>query len=584
MDENLIDNNDPAYELHCIRHSTAHIMAHAVQQIFPDAKFAIGPVIKDGFYYDMDLPRPLTDTDIEEIEKKMKEIIKSNTPFKKEEWDKEKANQWFKEHDQDYKLELIEGIKDENVTIYHEGDFTDLCAGPHVRYTKQCKNFKILKYSGAYWRGDEKNKMLQRIYGTSFKNKEDLDKYLYQLEEAKKRDHRKLGKELELFFFHPYSPGAPFWLPKGNTIFQVLSQKIREFNKRNGYVEVRTPQLFKKELWETSGHWDHYKDDMFNFHSHHGETEETNSLKPMNCPSHMLIFKSQLRSHRDLPLRIHDQGVLHRNEISGALSGLTRVRMFSQDDAHLFVTEDQLKSEINSIIKMIKRIYSVFDMKFKVVLSTRPEKFLGEIEVWDNAEKILEEVIKENELDYSINPGDGAFYGPKIDYIVYDALEREFQTATTQLDFQLPLRFDLTYVDKDNSYKNPIVIHRAMYGSFERFIGLLIEHYAGFFPLWLAPVQCMVINIADRHLEYCEKVSEQLKEKGIRVEINGSHETMNYKIRQAQLQKIPYMLVIGDKEQELDSVGVRHLKDGDLGIMTLTDFVEKIATESIMHF
>lgn len=584
MDENLIDNNDPAYELHCIRHSTAHIMAHAVQQIFPDAKFAIGPVIKDGFYYDMDLPRPLTDIDIEEIEKKMKEIIKSNTPFKKEEWDKEKANQWFKEHDQDYKLELIEGIKDENVTIYHEGEFTDLCAGPHVRYTKQCKNFKILKYSGAYWRGDEKNKMLQRIYGTSFRNKEDLDKYLYQLEEAKKRDHRKLGKELELFFFHPYSPGAPFWLPKGNTIFQVLSQKIREFNKRNGYVEVRTPQLFKKELWETSGHWDHYKDDMFNFHSHHGETEEINSLKPMNCPSHMLIFKSQLRSHRDLPLRIHDQGVLHRNEISGALSGLTRVRMFSQDDAHLFVTEDQLKSEINSIIKMIKRIYSVFDMKFKVVLSTRPEKFLGEIEVWDNAERILEEAIKENELEYSINSGDGAFYGPKIDYLVYDALEREFQTATTQLDFQLPLRFDLTYVDKDNSYKNPIVIHRAMYGSFERFIGILIEHYAGFFPLWLAPVQCMVINIADRHLEYCEKVSEQLKEKGIRVEVNGSHETMNYKIRQAQLQKIPYMLVIGDKEQELDSVGVRHLKDGDLGIMALTDFVEKIATESVMHF
>lgn len=584
MDENLIDNSDPSYELHCIRHSTAHIMAHAVQQIFPDAKFAIGPVIKDGFYYDMDLPRPLTDTDIEEIEKRMKDIIKSNTPFKKEEWDKEKANQWFKDHNQDYKLELIEGIKDENVTIYHEGEFTDLCAGPHVRYTKQCKNFKILKYSGAYWRGDEKNKMLQRIYGTSFRNKEDLDKYLYQLEEAKKRDHRKLGKELELFFFHPYSPGAPFWLPKGNTIFQVLSQKIREFNKRNGYVEVRTPQLFKKELWETSGHWDHYKDDMFNFHSHHGETEEVNSLKPMNCPSHMLIFKSQLRSHRDLPLRIHDQGVLHRNEISGALSGLTRVRMFSQDDAHLFVTEDQLKSEINSIIKMIKRIYSVFDMKFKVVLSTRPEKFLGEIEVWDNAERILEEAIKENELEYSINSGDGAFYGPKIDYLVYDALEREFQTATTQLDFQLPLRFDLTYVDKDNSYKNPIVIHRAMYGSFERFIGILIEHYAGFFPLWLAPVQCMVINIADRHIEYCEKVSEALKEKGIRVEINASNETMNYKIRQAQLQKIPYMLVIGDKEQDLDSVGVRHLKDGDLGIMKLDEFVEKIATEAVMHF
>ena len=584
MEENLIDNNNPEYELHCIRHSTAHIMAHAVQQIFPDAKFAIGPVIKDGFYYDMDLPRTLNDQDIEDIEKKMKEIIKSNSPFKKDEWTRENAKKWFSEHNQDYKLELIDGIADENMTIYHEGDFTDLCAGPHVRYTKQCKNFKLLKYSGAYWRGDEKNKMLQRIYGTAWKSKEDLDTYMFRIEEAKKRDHRKLGKELELFFFHQYSPGSPFWLPKGNTLFQVLSQKIREFNKRNGYVEVRTPQLFKKELWETSGHWDHYHDDMFNFHSHHGETEEINSLKPMNCPSHMLIFKSQLRSHRDLPLRIHDQGVLHRNEVSGALSGLTRVRMFSQDDAHLFVTEDQLKSEINGIIKMIKRIYSVFDMKFKVVLSTRPEKFLGEIEVWNNAEKILEETIKENELDYSINEGDGAFYGPKIDYIVYDALEREFQTATTQLDFQLPKRFDLTYVDKDNSYKSPIVIHRAMYGSFERFIGLLIEHYAGAFPLWLAPVQCVVINISDRHIEYCETVVEKLKEAGIRVENNYNNDTMNYKIRHAQLQKIPYMLVIGDKEQEADSVGVRHLKDGDLGLLSVADFTKKIVAEAKMDF
>ncbi|RZL34108.1 MAG: threonine--tRNA ligase, partial [Pedobacter sp.] len=414
MDENKIDNSDPSYELHCIRHSAAHIMAHAVQQMFPEAKFAIGPVIKDGFYYDMDLPRPINEEDLIEIEKRMKDIVKANSPFKRDEWDKETAKKFFSEHGQDFKMEIIDGITDENVTIYTEGDFTDLCAGPHVRYTKQCKNFKLLKTSGAYWRGDEKNPMLQRIYGTAWKTKEELDQYMFQIEEAKKRDHRKLGRELELFFMHPASPGSAFWLPKGNTIFQILSQKIRQYNERNGYVEVRTPQLFKKELWETSGHWDHYKDDMFNFESE----DETNSLKPMNCPSHMLIFKSQLRSYRDLPLRIHDQGVLHRNEVSGALSGLTRVRMFSQDDGHLFVTEEHLKDEINGIISMIQRIYSVFGMTFTVTLSTRPAKFMGDPELWDMAEKMLEDVIKESGIDYKINHGDGAFYGPKIDYLV----------------------------------------------------------------------------------------------------------------------------------------------------------------------
>ncbi|MFN8578305.1 MAG: threonine--tRNA ligase [Candidatus Sericytochromatia bacterium] len=580
MDENKIDNNDPSYELHCIRHSAAHIMAHAVQQIFPDAKFAIGPVIKDGFYYDMALPRSITEEDLTEIEKRMKDIIKSNNPFKRDEWDKETAKKWFSEHGQDFKIEIIDGIQDEKVSIYNEGDFTDLCAGPHVRYTKQCKNFKLLKTSGAYWRGDEKNPMLQRIYGTAWKTKEDLDQYMFQLEEAKKRDHRKLGKELELFFMHPYSPGNAFWLPKGNTIFQILSTKIREFNKRNGYVEVRTPQLFKKDLWETSGHWEHYKENMFNFESE----EETHSLKAMNCPSHMLIFKNSLKSYRDLPLRVHDQGVLHRNEVSGALSGLTRVRMFSQDDAHLFVTEEQLKSEINGIISMIKRIYSVFDMKFSVVLSTRPESFMGDPALWDMAEKILEEVIVENGLDYKINHGDGAFYGPKIDYLVYDSLGREFQTATTQLDFQLPRRFELTYVDKNNEFKTPIVIHRAMYGSFERFIGLLIEHYAGIFPTWIAPVQCHIINISDRHIDYCKKVADMLTEKGIRVHLDDRSETMNYKIREAQLKKIPYMLVIGDKELEAESVGVRHIKNGDLGIVKTSEFIEQIAEEAKMDF
>jgi threonyl-tRNA synthetase len=581
MDENKIDENDPIYELHCIRHSAAHIMAHAVQQLFPEAKFAIGPVIKDGFYYDMELPRPINDEDLAEIEKKMKEIVKSNSSFKREEWDKDKAKAFFSEHHQDFKLEIIDGIQDENVSIYTEGDFTDLCAGPHVRYTSKCKHFKLLKFSGAYWRGDEKNPMLQRIYGTAWRSKEDLDKYLYQQEEAKKRDHRKLGKELELFMFHPYAPGSPFWLPKGNTIFQTLSTKIREYNLRNGYVEVRTPQLFKKDLWETSGHWDHYKEHMFNFESE----EETYSLKAMNCPSHMLIFKSQLRSYRDLPLRIHDQGVLHRNELSGALSGLTRVRMFSQDDAHLFVTEENLKQEINGILTMIKRIYSVFEMTFSVVLSTRPESFMGDPALWDMAEKMLEEVIIENGLEYKINPGDGAFYGPKIDYLVYDALGREFQTATTQLDFQLPRRFDLTYVDKNNDFKHPIVIHRAMYGSLERFIGVLIEHFAGFFPLWLAPVQCVVIPISDiKHTEFSHKVVKALEEKGIRAIIDDKHETMQYRIRESQLQKVPYMLIIGDKEVEADSIGVRHLKNGDLGLIPLSEFVEQIGKEAKMDF
>ncbi len=580
MDENKIENDNPVYELHCIRHSAAHIMAHAVEQMFPDAKFAIGPVIKDGFYYDMSLPRSLNEEDLIEIEKRMKDIVKANSPFKKDEWDRETAKTFFKDRGQDFKLEIIDGIADDKLSIYTEGDFTDLCAGPHVRYTKQCKHFKLLKTSGAYWRGDEKNPMLQRIYGTAWKTKEDLDTYMFQIEEAKKRDHRKLGKELELFFMHPYSPGSAFWLPKGNTLFQLLSNKIRQYNARNGYVEVRTPQLFKKELWETSGHWEHYKDDMFNFESE----DETNSLKPMNCPSHMLIFKSQLRSYRDLPLRIHDQGVLHRNEVSGALGGLTRVRMFSQDDAHLFVTEEHLKDEINGIISMIKRIYSVFEMKFTVTLSTRPEKFMGDPELWDMAEKMLEEVIKESGIEYKIAYGDGAFYGPKIDYLVYDALGREFQTATTQLDFQLPRRFELTYVDRNNEFKTPIVIHRAMYGSLERFIGILIEHYAGHFPTWLAPVQCNVINISDRHIDYAKKVTEALTEKGIRVHLDDKNGTMNYKIREAQLMKVPYMLVIGDKEMEAESVGVRHIKNGDLGIMTINDFIDKIVEESKMDF
>jgi threonyl-tRNA synthetase len=589
MDENFIDREDPNFQLHSIRHSAAHIMAHAVENLFPGAKFAIGPVIKDGFYYDMDLDRPLTPEDLTTIEAEMKKIIKSNNKFERHEWSKEKALQWFKENGQDYKLEIIEGIPDENVMIYTEGDFTDLCAGPHVGYTKQCKHFKLLKVSGAYWRGDEKNPMLQRIYGTAWKTKDDLDKHLYMLEEAQKRDHRKLGRELGLVMFHEFAPGSPFWLPKGATVFKILSEKMRNYNLRNGYVEVRTPQLFNKRLWETSGHWDHYQEDMFIFDDDDADTPENErnalGLKPMNCPSHMLIFKSETRSYRELPLRIHDQGVLHRNEKSGALSGLTRVRMFCQDDAHLFVTPDQIESELRQLLRMARSTYEVFDMKFsKVYLSTRPEEYLGELEMWNAAEASLAKVIEEEGFNYEINEGDGAFYGPKLDFIIEDALGREWQTATVQLDFQLPLRFDLKYVDANNEQQTPIVIHRAIYGSLERFIGILIEHYAGAFPAWLAPIQCVVINLGESHLEYAESVFKALKDAGLRAHLDVRNESVNYKIRESQMQQIPYMLVVGDREMESNSVSVRGLRSGNEGSLSVNAFIDKLQTEADVDF
>lgn len=581
MDENTIDPQDPQYQLHCIRHSAAHIMAHAVQDLFPEARFAIGPVIKDGFYYDMDLPRALTQEDLATIEKRMKEIIKENNPFVHEVWDKQQAKRWFAEQGQTFKLEIIDSIADDQVSIYKEGQFIDLCAGPHVRYTKQCKHFKLLKVSGAYWRGDEKNPMLQRIYGTAWQTKEELEQYLFQLEEAAKRDHRRLGKELGLFMFHEYAPGAPFWLPKGQTIFRILSDKMRAYNLRNGYVEVGTPQMFRKELWQISGHWDHYREHMFVF-----EDEGTHiGLKAMNCPSHMLIFKNERRSYRDLPLRIHDQGVLHRNEKSGALSGLTRVRKFCQDDAHLFVRPDQIESELRTLLMMAKNTYAVFGMKFsKVYLSTRPEDYLGELELWNQAEASLAKVIEEAGLNYQINAGDGAFYGPKIDFLIEDALGREWQTATVQLDFQLPLRFDLKYVDQDNTSKTPIVIHRAIYGSLERFIGVLIEHYAGAFPTWLAPVQCHVINLGEAHLDYALSVHQQLLAAGIRSHLDVRNESVNYKIREAQLQKIPYMLVVGDREMQSGQVAVRTLREGNQGAVPVADLIARIVIEAQVDF
>ncbi len=583
MDENLIDREDPQYQLHSIRHSAAHIMAHAVQRLIPEAKFAIGPVIKDGFYYDMDLPRTLTSEDLEAIEAEMKKIIKENNSFERQEWDKDKAREFFGEHHQDYKLELIEGIQDETVSIYKEGDFTDLCAGPHVRYTKQCKHFKLLKVSGAYWRADENNAQLQRVYGTAWQTKEDLEKYLFQIEEAAKRDHRKLGRELGLVMFHEYAPGAPFWLPKGQTVFRTLSDKMRNYNLRNGYVEVGTPQMFRKDLWETSGHWDHYRDNMFIF-----DDEDTQiGLKAMNCPSHMLIFKNERRSYRELPLRIHDQGVLHRNEKSGALSGLTRVRKFCQDDAHLFVTPEQIEHELRKLLIMAKNTYEVFGMKFsKVYLSTRPEDYMGELEMWNQAEASLEKVIKEADIRFEINAGDGAFYGPKIDFIIEDALGREWQTATVQLDFQLPVRFDLKYIDANNEFKTPIVIHRAIYGSLERFIGVLIEHYAGAFPTWLAPVQVHVINLGENHLEYAAHVHKKLLAAGIRSHLDVRNESVNYKIRDGELQKVPMMLVLGDREVENQTVTVRrlHQAKGRSEAISIDEFIANIKAEADIDF
>lgn len=579
--KNLAFKSSQDMSLHQIRHSTAHIMAHAVKNLFPEAKFGTGPVTKDGFYYDMDLSRPLIPADLEAIEAEMQKIVSSNACFEREEWEKDKAREWFDKCNQTYKLEIIDSINDDRVSVYKEGDFTDLCAGPHVDFSRQCQNFKLTKISGAYWRANENNPMMQRVYGTAFETKAELDQHLFQLEEAAKRDHRKLGKELGLVMFHEYAPGAPFWLPKGQTIFRILSDKMRNYNLRNGYVEVGTPQMFRKDLWQTSGHWDHYRENMFIF-----DDEDTQiGLKAMNCPSHMLIFKNERRSYRELPLRIHDQGVLHRNEKSGALSGLTRVRKFCQDDAHLFVSPDQIESELRTLLTMAKNTYEVFGMKFsKVYLSTRPEDYMGELEMWNQAEASLAKVIQEADLKYEVNEGDGAFYGPKIDFIIEDALGREWQTATVQLDFQLPLRFELKYVDEHNTMQTPIVIHRAIYGSLERFIGVLIEHFAGAFPTWLSPVQCIVLNLGEGQIDYAHQVHRQLLTAGLRAELDLRNESVNYKIREAQAQKIPYTLILGKREAESGTVSVRHLREGQQGTLLIAEFIAQLQLESRVDF
>jgi threonyl-tRNA synthetase len=550
--------------LYRIRHSTAHVMATAIQQMFPDARFAIGPPIEDGFYYDFELPRPISTDDFGEIEGRMQQIVQDDQVFVHETWPKEKAIEYFKEHDQPYKLELIEDIDEDEVSIYKNGPFTDLCAGPHVASTEKCANFSLLKVAGAYWRGDEDNPMLQRIYGTAFETEEELDDYLYMLEEAKERDHRKLGRELDLFRFDDRSPGSVFWMPKGWTAYRELKSYFREIEQDHDYEEIHNPLLYDKELFEQSGHWDHYQDNLFTMESH----DRTWCLKPMNCPDTMVYFDQKKRSYRELPLRVAEFGTLHRDEIPGALSGATRVRQMMQDDAHIFCNEEQIEDEIALLMEMIDETYGMFDLRYDVELSTRPEDYMGDLEMWEEAEASLKRALEAHDKDYSVNEGDGAFYGPKIDVQVRDSLGRSWQCATIQLDFQLPGRFDLTYTAPDNSEKTPIVIHRAIAGSLERFFAILVEHLSGVFPTWLAPEQVRILTITDDVHDYAYDVAEYLEEEDIRAEVDIRNEKIGYKIREAETSKTPYMLIVGSDEVEEGTVSVRTYSKGPRDNMT----------------
>ncbi len=559
-----------------IRHSAAHLMADAVTRLFPDTKLGIGPPTQDGFYYDLEVSRPFTPEDLERITGIMEETIARDLPFVLHEHGRDEMKQLC--HDQPYKLELIDEIPDdETLTTYTHDGFTDLCQGPHVASTGRIPAFKLLSVAGAYWRGSETRPMLQRIYGTAFENRKALRQHLNRLAEAEKRDHRRLGRELELFLFDPLAPASPFFLPKGAEIYTLLVDYVRGLYKRYGYQEVITPEIFSTDLWKRSGHYDNYLENMYIIDI--GEREY--GVKPMNCPAHALIYSSQLHSYRDLPLRLADFGRLHRFERSGVTHGLTRVRSFSQDDAHIFCTHEQIAQEVQGFIGMLMESYKAFGFDHpSVVLSLRPEKRIGSDEIWDKAEAALSDVLAESGLDYKPEPGEGAFYGPKIDFFVPDALGREWQLGTIQLDFSLPERFDLEYVAEDGSHQRPVVLHRAMLGAIERFMGVLIEHYGGAFPLWLAPVQAVVIPIADRHVEYAADVAFKLRGRGLRVEVDGRNERMNLKIREAQLKKIPYMLVVGDREAEGGTASVRSRDAGNLGAEPVSKLVNDLSEEA----
>ena len=559
-----------------IRHSTAHVMAQAVKRIYGNVKLAIGPTVKNGFYYDFDLDTPLTHGDIEKIEEEMNKIINEDLKFKRKDVSREEALKLMSEKGEDYKVQLINDLDEsENISLYEQGDFTDLCRGPHIPSTKFIKAFKLTSVAGAYWRGSEKNKMLQRIYGVAFASKKELDKYLNMIEEAKKRDHRKLGRELRLFEIMDEGPGFPFFLPKGVVLKNILIDYWRKLHNKAGYVEIETPIMLNKELWIRSGHWDHYKENMYTSMIDDKEF----ALKPMNCPGGMLVYKSEGHSYRDLPLRVGELGRVHRHELSGALHGLMRVRAFTQDDAHIFMLPEQIKSEILGVIKLIDEVYGTLGFKYNVELSTRPEDSMGSDEEWTMAESSLKEALDEGGLDYKINEGDGAFYGPKIDFHIEDSLGRSWQCGTIQLDFQLPQRFELEYIGSDGEKHRPIVIHRVIFGSIERFIGILIEHFAGKFPVWLAPVQVKVLPISDNFVEYGSEVIGKLREAGIRCEIDNRSEKIGYKIREARNERVPYMIIIGEQEKNHGNISLRSREGGDEGSTSLEEFIARVQKE-----
>lgn len=562
--------------LFTLRHTASHVMAQAIQHLFPGVKFAIGPAIDDGFYYDLDSDHVFSQEDFAAIEKEMSKIAKENIPLVKKVLPRDEALQYFKDKGQDYKVMLIEDLpEEETISLYEQGDFTDLCAGPHLKSTGKVKTFKLMTVAGAYWRGDSKNKMLQRIYATAFFSKGDLDHYLFVRAEAEKRDHRKLGKQLDLFSFHEEGPGFPFFHPKGMILRNKLMDYERELFKEFGYVEIMTPVILSKKLWLQSGHWDHYKENMYFTQI----DDEDYAIKPMNCPGGILFFKTQQRSYRDLPMRVGEFGLVHRHELKGALHGLFRVRCFTQDDAHIFMTQEQMKDEVIKCMAMYQKMYGVFGLEYHVELSTRPENSMGSDELWEISTNALREAIETAGVPYQINEGDGAFYGPKLDFHVQDSLGRTWQCGTIQMDMQLPERFDVNYIGEDGEKHRAVMLHRAGYGSLERFIGILIEHYAGAFPTWIAPVQAKIIPVTDKNLEYAKSVAAAMSESDIRVEVEEANETLGYKIRKAQMEKVPYMIIVGDQEMKGHTISVRSRKNGDLGSQSLPMFVANLIRE-----
>ena len=581
--EELVDGSEVAFLTfeedggkHTLRHTASHVMAQAVKRLWPEAKLAIGPAIDKGFYYDIDMEHTLTPEDLTKIEKEMSRIVKENLPITKSVMSRQEAIEFFKSKNEDYKVELIEDLpEDAVISCYAQGDFIDLCAGPHVASTGKVKAFKLQSIAGAYWRGDEKNKMLQRIYGTAFEKKEELDAYLHMLEEAAKRDHRKLGKELGLFVIKEEGPGFPFFLPKGMALRNELENFWREVHHDFEYDEIRTPIILNKHLWETSGHWDHYRENMYTTII----DDEEYAIKPMNCPGGILVYQNEMHSYRDFPLRYAELGLVHRHELSGALHGLFRVRAFTQDDAHVFMLPDQMQSELMKVIELFDRIYSQFGLKYHVELSTKPDNAMGDDAIWEAATEALRNAIEAKGIDYVINPGDGAFYGPKLDYHIEDSLGRTWQCGTIQLDMNLPERFNVEYIGEDGQKHRTIMIHRACFGSMERFIGILTEHYAGAFPTWMAPVQVKVLPISEKHVEYANQLAKQMRHDYVRVEVDDRNEKIGYKIRQAQMEKVPYMLVVGDKEMEDNSVNVRKHGGDELGTVPFDEFFNSIKIE-----